>query len=85
MPNTITDKTLGNTVWQSANTLSGIAVGTAMKVQNKSSKTVLLWIGTQPVATATSGIAVPSFTTFSVPASESEVWLFGNGTVSIQL
>ena len=49
------------TTWQSVNTLSGIAVGTAFELINKSNRELLVWKGTTPVADSVDGIPVASF------------------------
>jgi len=70
-----------------ANTLSGVTVGTDMRLQNLSSGYVKLVIGaTQPALDANNYIVIPNKVEYPADVlSETEtVWLLGDGKVSIQ-
>jgi hypothetical protein len=64
---------------------SGISVGSALAVQNKSSEVVLFTITpTQPTFDSSNGIYVEPFEIFQLTAGESGLWAKGFGTVSVQ-
>lgn len=78
MAQTIPDITI-TTVWQSLNTLSGIAIGTAMQVDNKSTALILLVEGTQPNAIDVDGVPLTAYSgnksTRSIEAGSLEIWV----------
>lgn len=77
MAQTIPDITI-TTAWQSLNTLSGIAVGTAMAADNKSTTLVLLAEGTQPSANDLDGVPLTTYrdtkSTRTIVAGSLEIW-----------
>lgn len=77
MAQTIADITLDET-WQSLNTLTGLAVGTAMVINNKSNSTCLLSEGTQPTVGSSQGVPITSWhhteSIKIIPVSSLEIW-----------
>jgi hypothetical protein len=77
MAQTIADKTI-TTTWQSINTLSGIAVGDAMIIDNKSGSLILLAEGTEPAANNRDGVPLTTYkdtkSTKVMPALSLEIW-----------
>ena len=93
MADTIPDITIGNDVFYSVNSLSGIAVGTEIIISNKSNSTVLIQVkNTQPSSASTAGVVMhtpPNETSIkTVTAGENEVWvrslMFEDVKLSIQ-
>lgn len=78
MAQTIPDITI-TTAWQSLNTLSGIAIGTAMQADNKSTALILMSEGTQPAADNVGGVPLTSYagnkSTRSIEAGSLEIWV----------
>ena len=72
--------------YQSANTLSGIAVGAAISVQNQTTDILYFAISATKPTTAFVGEVIPADVSAKayVSALENEVWLLGKGPVSIQ-
>lgn len=77
MAQTIADITITPT-WQSLNTLSGIAIGSAMTIDNKSTSLVLLAEGTQPSASSKDGVPLTTYrgtnSTKIIPSGSLEIW-----------
>lgn len=87
MANTIPDITLSVTDYINVYTLTGIAVGTALVIQNKSSEEVLIQIApTKPLSTSTAGEVLPSLEQAGIDAGESGCWVkgFAKGKISVQ-
>jgi len=86
MSNTINAINLTGTDWQNANTLSGIAVGTAVVLQNQSSSHVMCAVsGTKPALGFVGQILPADLSVMAnVAAGESTIWLLGRGPVSMQ-
>ncbi len=62
--------------WQSLNTLSGVAVGTAMFIQSQSSSRVYFkQQDAQPAAGSIDAIIVLPFTTWQVGSGSKETWV----------
>jgi len=63
--------------WQSANTLSGLAVGTALEIQNQGDTAIYVAMSpTQPEASFRGIVmSIGSYYTLNIPADESEVWV----------
>jgi hypothetical protein len=78
MAQTNPDITIPTEDFVSINTLSGIAVGTAMTITNKSSSYILLAEGTKPAATSEDGVLVsPMSDTYAIadiPSGSLEIW-----------
>lgn len=75
MADTLPDITVTNSAYSSVNTLSGVAIGTAIIIQNKSNYPVYIQTkATQPAATSTDGWIVMPAGSVQVDASEPEVW-----------
>lgn len=77
MAQTIADIPITPT-WQSLNTLSGIPVGAAMQINNKTITLVILAEGTQPLADSTDGVPLTTYRDTKsgkvVPAGSLEIW-----------
>ncbi len=69
------DDIIVSDAWQSVYTLSSIAAGTNLFIQNKSSTPVVVATGTQPLAASNKGFAVPSFEAVIVDGSPTDVWV----------
>ena len=82
MSNSIPD-IQANGTWMNGYALSGIAVGSALVVQNKTSETLLTYISaTQP--TGENGFALKPLEAVMVSTGEAGFWFKGVGPVSIQ-
>lgn len=85
MANTITDVMLGNTVYQDVYAETGIAVGTAIFIQNKGSVATKVQIkSSQPAASSSDGVLIQPYEFFQVDAGESGVWAKGSGRLCVQ-
>ena len=87
MANSIPDITI-NTAWKNVYTASGIAVGTAIIVQNKSSNPINLYISASTPPSANIGYALKSLESVSVDAGESGCWVSipsGSGMINVQV
>ena len=90
MANTINDIPLPYGTWVNAYSATGISVGTALVVQNKSSQAILMKITpSQPASNDTNGILLlPSNPMANVPSGASGCWLASivpwNGTANVQ-
>lgn len=77
MAQTIADLVITNS-WQSINTLTGISVGDAMTIDNKSTSLVLLAEGTQPSASSKDGVPLTTYrgtnSTKIIPSGSLEIW-----------
>lgn len=77
MAQTIADITITNT-WQSLNTASGLVVGTAMIIQNKSTNWVVLAEGSQPSVNDLDGVYITSLSHLEASkiakAGSLEIW-----------
>ena len=91
MPDTINDITVSATVYSDVNTLSSIAAGTALVIENKSNVEVRLQISaSQPAANSTDGEILYGGGTVNsiklVTAGENKVWAKAvKGSVSAKL
>jgi hypothetical protein len=84
MANFIGDITLDGT-WQSAYTLTGITVGTAISIQNKGSKAATVFISSsQPSSESVDGVVITVGQQVYIPSSVSGCWIKGGGSCSIQ-
>ena len=82
MANTIDDVVIGNT-WVNVYSLSGIAVGTSVQVQNKGNGYILLAISaTSPASGSVKGYVLEPFKACLVDAGESGLWAISTGTSS---
>lgn len=86
MTDTIAAINLTGLDWQDANTLTGIAVGTAVSIQNQSSTALFVATSTSKPALSFKGQVVPAKPEILafVKAGENKIWLLGSGPVSIQ-
>lgn len=85
MADTVDDVVLTGSDWQNGYTLSGIAGGTSVQVQNKTSGRVFVYFkATKPTSDFGNGLVLDSYDTYTVPASVSGLWLFGDGPVHIR-
>lgn len=84
MANDIPDIILNGT-WQNIYTLSGIAVGASLSIQNKSSQTVNVWIGANaPASNFVGGYNIPSLSSVMINTGESGYWALGHGPILVQ-
>lgn len=76
MADTLASVEIGNE-WTSANTLTGIAIGTAMVVQNQGSSQMIYASAPAKPANGFMGVIIPARIDrpLMVDAGESEVWL----------
>jgi hypothetical protein len=82
---TIADQILTGTAWQNAYTLSGLTVGTALIIQNKSSAPAYVQIqSAAPSASNRDGFVLNAYDSCTIGASEVGAFVFGQGPVSIQ-
>lgn len=73
--NTIADVVLPNDSFLDVNTTSGVLVGRAVLIQNKSSSNVLIAIATsQPAAASLNGKVVQSLDEVIIDAGSNKVW-----------
>lgn len=85
MANTRPDITLVNTAFVDVYALSGITIGTAILIQNKSSGGVYIQIkGFQPASSSTDGTFLSSYEFGVVSSGESGCWVKGSGKMSVQ-
>ena len=85
MADSVVDIVLTGTTWQDAYTLSSIAVGTTVVIQNKTSGFVSLFIkATIPLVDTSAGYSLASGEAITMPASLTGIWLFGDGPVHIR-
>ena len=86
MANTLPSFNITSENWVDLNTLTGIAVGTALDIQNQSSFPMFLAISSTTPALNFSGFAIPASLAdvAAVSAGEDRVWILGNGPVSVQ-
>lgn len=84
MPNSIPDITLSGS-WVDVYAATGIAVGTAIYIQNKSSSQALIYIKSTAPTTTSDGYAMVQFETIFIDPNESGVWAKGNGPLHVQI
>lgn len=87
MADTKADIILVDGDWVDAYALTGIAVGTTLVIQNKSSDDILIHLSaSKPTSSSINGTLVPPFIEATVDASESGCWVKGTvgGRVSVQ-
>lgn len=81
---TTPDVTLTGTSFQDLYAASGIAVGTVVRLQNKSSQPILIQnILAQPTSNSTDGFVVPPLGFFDTTGTYLGLWAKGVGTVAI--
>lgn len=85
MANTLPDVTLNNLVYQELYTETGIAVGTAIFIQNKAQSIRIQIQSSQPIPTSTDGVQIQPLEFFAVDSGESGVWVKGSGKVCVQV
>lgn len=87
MANTLPSINLTGTDWQNLNTLTSIAVGTSIEIQNQSSSVVILAISPTKPALDFKGFIVPPLPSeiAAIGAGESTVWALGSGPVNVQV
>ena len=83
MADSIADVLL-NYTWKDINTTTGIAVGSAITIQNKGPKPIFIWLGASAPSDVTYGIRVYPGDIYSIKASEPKVWVFGTGPILVQ-
>jgi len=86
MTDTIDVITLTGTDWQDLNTLSGIAVGTAISVQNQTNQVVFIATSNTKPSITFKGLAIPPVLSelASVSSGQSTVWVKGVGPIMTQ-
>lgn len=85
MAMTISDCVLTNSAYTDVYTATGIAVGTSLIVQNKSTVGAFLQIkSTQPTAASQDGIFLEAYQFYVVDADEVGLWARGNTKLSVQ-
>lgn len=70
--------------WKDVNTTTGIAVGTAVVIQNKSFKPMFVWLGATAPTAPDAGIFLQTGEMLQIKAGEPKVWMFGRGKANIQ-
>lgn len=81
---TVPDVILLGNAYQDVYAATSIAVGTAVKLQNKSSTPILLQIITaQPAVSSSNGFIIPPLGFFDVPTSTTGLWAKGNGALAV--
>ena len=86
MADTINSITLSGLDWEDANTLSGIAVGTEISIQNQTNQVVLVAVSTTKPSLSFNGLAIPPVLAemLTITAGENKVWVKGKGPISVQ-
>lgn len=85
MSNTIADQNITSATWLNAFTLSGIASTSAITIENKSNKDLLVQKkNTQPSASNRDGTILSPYEVITIAAGVVDVWLLGDGVISIQ-
>jgi len=87
MSDTMNDITVPSTTWVSANTLTGMALGTAMTIQPKGGNILIKTIALQPAASDMNGIVLVPLVMYAVSSGEQQVWLKSlnySSSVSVQ-
>lgn len=88
MANTTADLDIVDTAYVDVNTATGIAIGTALTIQNKSNSYMRLAIAaSQPDVDTTAYIAFAPDARFpaNVEVDEATVWLLGLGPANVQV
>lgn len=87
MANTIDAIVLSGLDWENLNILSGIAVGSAITIQNQTNQNVFIAISSVKPVSSFKGFAIPPKleSLANVPSGENIVWVFGNGPISVQV
>jgi len=87
MADTVNKQSLVPDQYYSLNTLFGIPVGTAISIQNQTSKAMKISIGTQPAVGADDYLLFGPFPMppIGIDAGEAEVWVFGAGDINVQV
>lgn len=86
MADTIESVRIDGLEYQSANSLSGIAVGTSISIQNQTTDEVEFAISATKPDVTFKGVVIPhEFDgVVTISAGENEVWIKGHGPVNIQ-
>ena len=86
MSDTLPSFELTGVDWQNLNTLSGVAAGTALSIQNQSADIVTLAVAAAKPALGFKGVVLPSSAAdiAYVEAGANIVWGFGFGPVNVQ-
>ncbi|MND43738.1 hypothetical protein D3C80_345360 [compost metagenome] len=83
---TIPDVVLSGAAYQDLYAATGIVVGTAVTVQNKTSTVVYLQnIATSPTASSKNGIALQPYTMVDVTGTIVGLWAKGTGAISVEV
>lgn len=85
MANTIPDVTLNNLVYQELYTETGITVGTAIFIQNKTASIRIQIKDSQPFAASTDGVQISPLEFYMVDSGEQGVWVKGSGKICVQV
>lgn len=85
MANTIPDVTLNNLVYQELYTETGITVGTAIFIQNKTQSIRVQIKDSQPTASSTDGVQIAPLDFYMVDTGEAGVWVKGSGKICVQV
>lgn len=87
MADTIESFTLTGEDWVNVNTITGIAVGSALTIQNQSCTPAYMAITTTKPDIDFVGEIVPANVEVIgyITAGENDVWMLGNGPVSVQV
>lgn len=73
-----------NYTWKDINTATGIAVGTAILIQNKSPKPIFIWLGASSPADNKAGRRLATGEYLTIVSGEPKVWVFGTGNLLVQ-
>lgn len=88
MANTVNKQSLVPDQYYSLNTLFGIPVGTAISIQNQTSKAMKISVAaSQPAIAARNNLLFGPFPMppIGIDAGESEVWVWGTGNINVQV
>lgn len=81
---TVNDVILTGAAFQNLFAATGLTVGTAFTIQNKSSSSILVQnLASAPTTGSTNGFVIPSLGFFTVPATYLGLWAFGTGAVGV--
>lgn len=83
MATSIPDVTLTGD-WVNVYAATGITVGTALYIQNKSASPALVYISATKPTTTLDGYTMVQFETIYIDPNEVGVWAKGNGPINVQ-
>ena len=81
--NTVADMVLTG-AWADAYAATGITVGTAVTINNKSSSDIFVWLGTSAPSNPSGGYQVASKGYLSIGSGATGLWINGTGNILVQ-